>query len=74
MHTLTKNPVIDSETVFDHFDDQMTYSDLTRYCDSKLVVDAFVRTLSSHVSSSEVIINNPCPGSVSTDFGKHLPA
>ncbi|KFZ00733.1 hypothetical protein V501_10524 [Pseudogymnoascus sp. VKM F-4519 (FW-2642)] len=74
MHTLTKNPLIDSETAFDHFDNQMTYSGLTRYCDSKLVVDAFVRTLSSHVSFSEVIINNPCPGSVSTGFDKHMPA
>jgi NAD(P)-dependent dehydrogenase (short-subunit alcohol dehydrogenase family) len=74
MHTLTKNPVIDSQTVFDHFDNQKTYSGLTRYCDSKLVVNAFVRTLSSHVSSSEVIVNNPCPGSVATGFDKQLPA
>ena len=74
MHTLTKKPVNASETVFGHFDNQITYSRLTRYSDSKLTVNAFVRTLSSHVSSSEVIVNNPCPGLVATGFDKQLPA
>lgn len=73
LHTLAKNPVKASETVFGHFDNQTTYSGLARYCDSKLIANAFIRTLSSHVSSSEVIINNLCPGLVATGFGKQLP-
>ncbi|OBT70470.1 hypothetical protein VE03_00271 [Pseudogymnoascus sp. 23342-1-I1] len=74
MHTLIKNPVQASETVFGHFDSQIHYSGLTRYCDSKLFVNAFVRTLSSHVSASEVIVNNVSPGNVATGFDKQLPA
>ncbi|RDL30001.1 Uncharacterized protein BP5553_10628 [Venustampulla echinocandica] len=71
-HTLTKKPVIASGTVFDHFDNQKTYSGVTRYSDSKLTANAFVRALFRHVPTSDVIVNNLCPGLVATGFDKHL--
>ncbi|THZ78915.1 putative carbonyl reductase [Aureobasidium pullulans] len=74
MHTLAKKPVAASETVLGHFDDQNIYSGLTRYSDSKLAVNAYVRRLSALVSPSEVIVNNLCPGLVATGFDKQLPA
>lgn len=74
MHTLAKKPVAASETVLSHFDDQNIYSGLTRYSDSKLAVNAYVRRLSALVSPSEVIVNNLCPGLVATGFDKQLPA
>lgn len=74
MHTLAKKPVAASETVLGHFDDQNIYSGLTRYSDSKLAVNAYVHRLSALVSSSEVIVNNLCPGLVATGFDKQLPA
>ncbi|THW72154.1 putative carbonyl reductase [Aureobasidium pullulans] len=74
MHTLAKKPVTASETVLGHFDDQNIYSGLTRYSDSKLAVNAYVRRLSALVSPSEVIVNNLCPGLVATGFDKQLPA
>lgn len=72
-HTLTKKPVAATGTVLDHFDDQSIYQGLARYMDSKLVVNAFVRRLAAAVPSSEVIINNLCPGLVATGFDKELP-
>ncbi|KAI5235763.1 putative carbonyl reductase [Aureobasidium subglaciale] len=73
MHTLTKKPVAISETVLGHFDDQNIYSGLTRYSDSKLAVNAYVRRLSALISPSEVIVNNLCPGLVATGFDRQLP-
>jgi NAD(P)-dependent dehydrogenase (short-subunit alcohol dehydrogenase family) len=73
MHTLTKKPIAAQETVIGHFDDQKIYSGLTRYADSKLAVNAIVRKLATKAPSSEVIINNVCPGLVATGFDKHLP-
>lgn len=72
-HTLVKKPVTATGTVLDHFDDESIYQGLTRYADSKLVVNAFIRRLAAVVPPSEVIINSPCPGLVATGFDKHLP-
>lgn len=46
---------------------------MTRYCDSKLTVNAYVRKLAQLIPASEVIINNLCPGVVKTGFDKTLP-
>jgi len=72
MHTLAKKPVTPAETALGHFDDEKTYSGLTRYGDSKLVVNAYSRRLAALVPSSEVIVNNLCPGLVATGFDKQL--
>lgn len=72
-HTLAKNPLTDSETVIEHYDNKQTYSGLQRYADSKFVVHAFVQRLASVVPSSELIINDPSPGLVATKFDRGLP-
>lgn len=64
-HGLSRNPLGPDETVIDRFDDPNKYSFLTRYQDSKLLVDAWVRALGSKVSAAEVIVNNSCPGMLS---------
>jgi NAD(P)-dependent dehydrogenase (short-subunit alcohol dehydrogenase family) len=73
MPTLAKNPIAPTETLHDHFDNQQTYSGMTRYPDSKLAVNAFARHLATTVSSNEVIVNNVCPGMVATGFDRSLP-
>ncbi|KAJ5959465.1 uncharacterized protein N7479_006615 [Penicillium vulpinum] len=72
-HTLAKRPLTDSETIIEHYDNRQTYSGLQRYADSKLAVHAFVQRLASIVPSSELIINDPCPGMVATNFDRGLP-
>ncbi|CAI7639503.1 unnamed protein product [Penicillium glandicola] len=72
-HTLAKRPLADSNTVIEHYDDKQTYSGLQRYADSKFAVHAFVQRLASIVKSSELIINDPCPGFVATKFDRTLP-
>lgn len=73
LQTLAKRPLTDSETVIEHYDNRQMYSGLQRYADSKFAVYAFVQRLASIVESSEVIINDPCPGFVATDFDRTLP-
>ncbi|OJJ44381.1 hypothetical protein ASPZODRAFT_101429 [Penicilliopsis zonata CBS 506.65] len=72
-HSLKKTPLSEGENFLAHFDDQRLYSGLTRYSDSKLVVNAFIRCLAEIVPSSEVIVNNSCPGMLSTGFNRNLP-
>lgn len=72
-HSLTKKPIALSSSVLDHFDDEKIYGSLVRYSDSKLVVNAYVRHLATLVSPSEVIVNNLCPGFVSTGLNDYLP-
>lgn len=73
MHTVSKKPVTEKETVMEHFDDKSKYAGLQRYSDSKLMVAAFVQALAQHVPVTKVIINNLCPGSVATGFDVNLP-
>lgn len=73
LHTLATKPLTDSKTVIEHCDDKKTYSGLRRYADSKFVVHAFVQRLASIVPSSELIVNDPCPGLVATNFDRGLP-
>ncbi|KGO71512.1 Short-chain dehydrogenase/reductase SDR [Penicillium italicum] len=73
LHTLATKPLADSKTVIEHCDDGQTYSGLRRYADSKFVVHAFVQRLASIVPSSEIIVNDPCPGMVATNFDRGLP-
>ncbi|KAI4248637.1 MAG: hypothetical protein LQ352_005875, partial [Teloschistes flavicans] len=73
MHTLKKNPLLDHETVTQHFDDNTKYAGMMRYSDSKLMIAAFVQELAERVSPDKVIVNNLCPGMVATDFDQHLP-
>ncbi|KAF9244306.1 hypothetical protein DTO013E5_5855 [Penicillium roqueforti] len=72
-NTLAKKPLTDSKTVIEHYDDRQIYSGLNRYADSKLAVHAFVQRLANIVPSSELIINDLCPGMVATNFDRGLP-
>lgn len=45
-----------------------------RYPDSKLVVASYIQTLSTKISPSEVIVNDPCPGMVATGFNDNMPS
>ncbi|KAI0201012.1 putative carbonyl reductase [Astrocystis sublimbata] len=75
-HSLTKKPLAPNESVLEHFDDQKTYSPMTRYQDSKFMVNVLVRGLAKEVGEEnpKVIVNHMCPGLVSTSFDKDLPA
>lgn len=72
-HTLASHPVPSSENVLSFFDDAKTANKLKRYNDSKLVVNAFVHHLATIVPSSEVIVNNFCPGAVPTNLEQNTP-
>lgn len=55
-------------------DDPKSYSGLFRYLETKFVIDAFARGLAELSSSSEVIVNNFCPGMIEgTDIDSHHP-
>ncbi|KAI1184607.1 putative carbonyl reductase [Nemania serpens] len=74
-HSLTKKPLAPNESVLQHFDDQKTYNAMTRYQDSKFMVNVLVRGLAKAVGEEnpKVIVNHMCPGLVSTGFDKDLP-
>ncbi|PWY82110.1 putative short-chain dehydrogenase [Aspergillus heteromorphus CBS 117.55] len=63
-HTLSKTPLRANENVLSHWDDTNIYQGLSRYSDSKLTINAFIRRLANTVPDTEVIINNFCPGMV----------
>ena len=73
MHTLTKNPIAENESIVRRFDDKAKYGNLQRYSDTKLMVCVFTQALAQHISADKVIINNLCPGSVATNFDVNLP-
>ncbi|PLB54043.1 putative short-chain dehydrogenase [Aspergillus steynii IBT 23096] len=73
-HSLAKAPIGSSDSALEYWDDGSRFHSMHRYMDSKLVVNAFVRHLATVVPSSEVVINNFCPGMVVTDLNKHLPS
>ncbi|OKL57094.1 hypothetical protein UA08_07577 [Talaromyces atroroseus] len=68
-----KRPLGKTENVLAHFDSKEGFSGMTRYGDSKLLVNAFVRKLATRVSPDEVIVNNFCPGMVSSGMEKNAP-
>ncbi|KAI9034862.1 putative short-chain dehydrogenase [Aspergillus affinis] len=72
-HSLTRSPIGASDSVLEHWDNRNKYSGMQRYADSKFVINIFVRQLATMVPSSEVVINNFCPGFVATSFDKNLP-
>ncbi|KAI0409137.1 putative carbonyl reductase [Xylaria palmicola] len=74
-HSLLKKPLAPNESVIQHFDDQKTYNAMTRYQDSKFLVNVLVRGLTKAVGEEnpKVIVNHMCPGLVSTGFDKDLP-
>ncbi|KAI3325551.1 putative carbonyl reductase [Xylariaceae sp. AK1471] len=74
-HSLIKKPLAPNESVLQHFDDQKTYNAMTRYQDSKFMVNVLVRGLKKVVGEEnpKVIVNHMCPGLVSTGFDKDLP-
>uniref|UniRef100_A0A093UZ97 WW domain-containing oxidoreductase n=1 Tax=Talaromyces marneffei PM1 TaxID=1077442 RepID=A0A093UZ97_TALMA len=72
-HTLASNPIPSSTNVLAFFDDEQAAKKMKRYNDSKLVVNAFIHHLATIVPSSEVIMNNFCPGAVPTNFEQHMP-
>ena len=73
MHSLNKSPVDQGKSVTQHWDDEEKYKPMLRYPDSKLMIAAFTQELSKKVDSSKVIINNVCPGMVSTGIDINLP-
>lgn len=72
-HTLVEIPISPDESVLDHYDNEQLFRGTRRYQNSKLVLNAFVQRLASVVPTSEVIVNNVCPGIVATDFTRNLP-
>lgn len=72
-HTLASNPIPSSENVLAFFDDAKKANNLKRYGDSKLVVNAFIRHLATVLPSSEVIMNNFCPGAVPSNLEQEVP-
>lgn len=70
-HSLTKTPIGANDSIIAHFDKPA--GGIQKYCDSKLLVNAFVRKLASQVSVSEVVVNNLCPGLVTTELGRDFP-
>ncbi|EED15911.1 carbonyl reductase, putative [Talaromyces stipitatus ATCC 10500] len=73
VHSFASNPIPPSENVLDFLDNAKNASKLKRYNDSKLAVNAFVRYIATKVSSSEVIINDFCPGAVPTNLEHNTP-
>ncbi|TGJ86862.1 hypothetical protein E0Z10_g1865 [Xylaria hypoxylon] len=74
-HSLTKKPLAPNESIIQHFDDQKTYNPMTRYQDTKFMVNVLVRGLAKSVGGEnpKVIVNHMCPGLVMTGFDKDLP-
>ncbi|MCJ1325591.1 hypothetical protein MMC10_002254 [Thelotrema lepadinum] len=73
LHTLSKNPLEENESIAEHFDNKEKYNGLQRYGDTKLLLYAWSMALAQHVSSAKVVINNVCPGLVATGFDANLP-
>ena len=73
MHSLNKAPLDKEETVAHRWDDKKRYNPMQQYSNSKLMIAAFTQELARHVSSSKVIVNNLCPGMVSTGLDVNLP-
>ncbi|KAK0511058.1 hypothetical protein JMJ35_006610 [Cladonia borealis] len=73
MHSLNKTPMEKEESVTHRWDDKERYRPMQRYSDSKLMVAAFTQELARHVDPSKVIVNNLCPGMVSTGLNVNLP-
>lgn len=72
-HNLREVSTQPAMTFLKHFDDPEKYPGFARYNDSKLTVNAYVRKLASQVHSSQVVINNLCPGPVKSGFDRTLP-
>lgn len=70
---MSRKPLEVNETVYGRFDSREKFSTLTRYPDSKMAIVAFVRELATYVPSSEVIVNEFCPGLVQTNLDHELP-
>ncbi|KAI0395697.1 putative carbonyl reductase [Xylariaceae sp. FL0594] len=77
-HSLAKKPLAPDKTIIQHWDDQKTYNPMTRYQDTKFMVNVLVRGLAKMVGQDnnppKVIVNQMCPGLVQTGFDKDLPA
>ncbi|KAJ3887871.1 hypothetical protein GG344DRAFT_80304 [Lentinula edodes] len=67
-----ENPIPESTTVFDAYNDEKTFQPWSLYADSKLLVRLFVKELATHVDSSTVIVNCMCPGMVKTNLARSL--
>lgn len=72
-HSLGSDPIALSENVLAYFDNAKTANKMKRYNDSKLVVNAFINHLATLIPSSEVIVNNFCPGAVPTSLEQNTP-
>ncbi|KAJ3732853.1 hypothetical protein DFJ43DRAFT_283497 [Lentinula guzmanii] len=66
------NPIPESTTIFDAFNDEKGFQPWSLYADSKLLVRLFVKELAKHVDPSSVIINCMCPGMVKTNLARNL--
>ncbi|KAJ6570969.1 hypothetical protein DFH09DRAFT_1463133 [Mycena vulgaris] len=67
MQTFTKYPIPDTTPVFTFLNDRAHYR-IQRYADSKALVSMWLRALARRVNASEVIVNNVCPGMVTTNI------
>lgn len=56
-----------------HLDAPQNFNGVYRYHDSKLGVALCTRELAARVPSTEVVVNNFCPGWVTTALGRDLP-
>lgn len=66
-------PIPESESILARLDDPEYYSYPSRYADTKLVLNAFTRSIAVAVPLGEVIVNCFCPGVVKTDMDRHIP-
>ncbi|OGE50213.1 hypothetical protein PENARI_c018G09912 [Penicillium arizonense] len=72
-HSFEEIPIPASQSIMDYYDDKTIFRRFRRYQDSKFVVNAFVQQLARITSSTEVIINNVCPGVVQTNLNQTAP-
>jgi len=74
-HSLIKTPLAPGESVLQHFDDRNIFNGMTRYQDSKFMVNVLVRSLAKVEGgeSPRVIVNHVCPGLVRTGLDDNLP-
>ncbi|KIY72698.1 NAD(P)-binding protein [Cylindrobasidium torrendii FP15055 ss-10] len=65
--------VPNGQSILNSLNNPKKFSPNVRYGESKLLLAAFVKAFAPYVDSSEVIVNNLCPGAVATDLGRDAP-
>jgi NAD(P)-dependent dehydrogenase (short-subunit alcohol dehydrogenase family) len=65
--------VPEGQSILDSLNNPKKFNGNVRYGESKLLLAAFVKAFAPYVDSSEVVVNNLCPGAVATDLGRDAP-